>query len=262
MSITQNKITVNEIGTDDTVNYLNLQPALRGSTNAIYCSPQLTFLPSTNTLRATGNITGGNITGGNLNATALSLSGNVVSALNVTGNVAGGNITTAGTANVGTLIATSLVNATATTAATSTTTGAIRTQGGVGVAGNVHVGGALVAVTKSFAIAHPLKADHILYHGCLEGPEHAVYTRGRCQSDRLPLPHYWSALVDTDSITVHLTPMGQCHQVRVVQVCPGEIVLEGSPAIDCFYLIHARRRDVPDLEIEVPGNIHDLYRDH
>jgi hypothetical protein len=33
-----------------------------------------------------------NITGGNLNAAGLSLSGNVVSALNVTGNITGNNI--------------------------------------------------------------------------------------------------------------------------------------------------------------------------
>ena len=39
----------------------------------------------------------GNITGGNLNAAGLSLSSNVVSALNVTGSIAGGNITTPGT---------------------------------------------------------------------------------------------------------------------------------------------------------------------
>jgi hypothetical protein len=57
---------------------------------------------------ATGNITGGNlrttgqvsatgnVTGGNLNAAGLSLSSNVVSALNVTSNIAGGNIRTAG----------------------------------------------------------------------------------------------------------------------------------------------------------------------
>jgi len=57
---------------------------------------------------ATGNVTGGNvntagvvtatgnITGGNLNATGLSLSGNVVSALNVTANVAAGNLRTVG----------------------------------------------------------------------------------------------------------------------------------------------------------------------
>jgi len=38
----------------------------------------------------------GNIIGGNLNATGLSLSGNVVSALNVTANVTGGNLLTPG----------------------------------------------------------------------------------------------------------------------------------------------------------------------
>ena len=58
---------------------------------------------------ATGNITGGNvlsggivsvvgnISGGNVNAGQLSLTGNVISALNVTGNVTGGNLRTNGT---------------------------------------------------------------------------------------------------------------------------------------------------------------------
>jgi len=57
------------------------------------------------TVSTSGNITGGNvlfgsgvvsgtgnITGGNLNAAGLSLSSNVVSALNVTGNITGGNV--------------------------------------------------------------------------------------------------------------------------------------------------------------------------
>ena len=45
----------------------------------------------------------GNITGGNLNASGLSLSGNVVSALNVTGNITGGNLRAVANANVGNL---------------------------------------------------------------------------------------------------------------------------------------------------------------
>jgi len=64
------------------------------------------------TLSATGNVIGGNvstaglitatgnITGNNLNGAGLSLSSNVVSALNVTGNIAGGNITTPGQISV------------------------------------------------------------------------------------------------------------------------------------------------------------------
>jgi len=180
--------------------------------------------------------------------------------VSVTGNVTGGNLVTAGTANVATLTASTLVNATATTAATSTTTGAIKTAGGVGVTGNVHVGGALVATTKSFAIQHPDKAQVILYHGCLEGPEHAVYVRGRCATDTIKLPDYWANLVDPESITVHLTAVGACENAKVVKITQDAVTIQGSPAIDCFYIIHATRCDVPALEIEVPGNIQDLYR--
>jgi hypothetical protein len=39
----------------------------------------------------------GNIIGGNVNTTAISLSGNIISALNVTGNIAGGNVLIPGT---------------------------------------------------------------------------------------------------------------------------------------------------------------------
>ena len=195
----------------------------------------------------TGNITGGNI-----------LTAGLISA---TGNVTGGNITTAGIANVATLEVTALANVKATTAATSTTTGAIRTAGGLGVAGNAYVGGALVATTKSFAIQHPDKLDKILFHGCLEGPEHAVYTRGRCTTDTIVLPDYWKNLVDSDSITVHLTPVNQCDTAKVVAVTQSHIVIQGQPTVDCFYIIHARRKDVPALDIEVSGSIQDLYRD-
>jgi hypothetical protein len=59
----------------------------------------------------------GNITGGNLNATGLSLSGNVVSAINTTSaitttaNIAGGNLTTAGITSTGSLTASTTISA-------------------------------------------------------------------------------------------------------------------------------------------------------
>jgi len=60
----------------------------------------------------------GNITGGNLNATGLSLSGNVVSAINTTSaitttaNIAGGNLTTLGITSTGSLTASTTISAT------------------------------------------------------------------------------------------------------------------------------------------------------
>ena len=72
----------------------------------------------------------GNIVGGNVNTGALSLTGNVISALNVTGNVAGGNITTPG-----------LISATgAITSSANITGGNINTAGLISAGGNV-IGG-------------------------------------------------------------------------------------------------------------------------
>ena len=69
--------------------------------------------------------TTGNITGGNLNATGLSLSSNVVSALNVTGNIVGTNVTTPG-----------LISATG-----NATAGNIRTVGIISATGNITTAG-------------------------------------------------------------------------------------------------------------------------
>lgn len=94
-------------------------------------------------LSVTGNVVGGNIdagsgvivTTGNVNG------GNVNTAIvSATGNITGANIATAGTANVATLVVTTLANITSTTASIDSTTGALIVAGGVGVAGNVYAG--------------------------------------------------------------------------------------------------------------------------
>jgi hypothetical protein len=152
-------------------------------------------------------------------------------------------------------------NANATISVAGISNVAVFTTQGANITGNTYVGGALVATTKSFAIQHPNKQDTILYHGCLEGPEHAVYTRGRAISNTILLPDYWRNLVDVESITVHLTAIGDCNNIKVLKITPGYVTIQGSPEVDCFYIIHARRKDVPPLTIEVPGSINELYRD-
>lgn len=152
-------------------------------------------------------------------------------------------------------------NANATVSVAGISNVAVFTTQGANITGNTYVGGALVATTKSFAIQHPSKPEIILYHGCLEGPEHAVYTRGRCTTDKIVLPDYWKNLVDPESITVHLTAIGNCDQAKVIKITSDSVKIQGSPEVDCFYIIHARRRDVPPLTIEVPGSINELYRD-
>jgi hypothetical protein len=160
----------------------------------------------------------------------------------------------------GTSFSISAANANAVINVAGTSNVAVFSSSGADISGNAYVGGALVATTKSFAIQHPTKEQVILYHGCLEGPEHAVYTRGRCTDESITLPDYWKNLVDTESITVHLTPIGHCEQTKVVKITSDAVSVQGSPVVDCFYIIHARRKDVPPLALEVPGLVEDLYK--
>ena len=66
------------------------------------------------------------------------------------------------------------------------------------------------AKPKPFDLEHPTKGKgHRLRHACIEGPEVAVYCRGRLkESNVIQLPYYWKDLVHEDSITVQLQPIG------------------------------------------------------
>ena len=60
---------------------------------------------------------------------------------------------------------------------------------------------------KSFDIEHPNKKGWRLRHVCVEGPESAVYIRGKLKGTHIiDIPDYWQGLVDYDTITVNLTP--------------------------------------------------------
>ena len=57
------------------------------------------------------------------------------------------------------------------------------------------------AGAKAFDIEHPNKDGHRLRHICIEGPESAVYYRGRLKNQKkIVLPSYWKDLLDVDSI--------------------------------------------------------------
>lgn len=133
-------------------------------------------------------------------------------------------------------------------ASTSTTTGAVTIAGGLGVNGAVN------ALTKSFIIPHPTKPGKLLKHGSLEGPEFGVYVRGKATGKIIELPDYWTGLVDADTITVDLTPIGK-HQKLYVEKIEGNRVYinnEGlfSGSISCFYTVWGERKDVGKLDIE------------
>ena len=127
------------------------------------------------------------------------------------------------------------------------------------VSGNIVATGTITATgasaqVKAFNIPHPTKEGKRLWHGCLEGPEYGVYVRGRLKNNNtIELPEYWTGLVDPDSITVQLTPMGASQDLIVDSINWGRQVVVRSVAgtgIDCFYLIQGTRIDVPPLEVE------------
>jgi len=121
----------------------------------------------------------------------------------------------------------------------------------------LQVNGSFVATTKSFLIKHPTKKDKQLRYASLEGPENGVYLRGKLtDSNKIMLPEYWTKLVDVDSITVELTPIGKYQKLYVKDVTINYIELgmesrANNPTISCFYTVYAERIDVPKLLIEI-----------
>jgi hypothetical protein len=120
----------------------------------------------------------------------------------------------------------------------------------------VEAAGTTLTSRKPFDIPHPNKKGWRLRHVCLEGPESGVYFRGRIKNKtEIDLPNYWKDLVDIDSITVNLTPIGSHQDVIVNTWNEDKVYLhskEGLP-IDCFYYICAERIDGENLIVEYEG---------
>ena len=126
---------------------------------------------------------------------------------------------------------------------------------------------------KPFDLKHPTKGDgHRLRHACIEGPEVAVYCRGRLkESNVIHLPDYWKDLVHEDSITVQLQPIGS-NQNLVIQEFNNEFIVIAEDStntdlitdlstIDCFYHVYGERKDINPLIVEYEGNSWEDYPD-
>ena len=119
---------------------------------------------------------------------------------------------------------------------------------------------------KSFDIEHPIKGKGWrLRYVCLEGPEAAVYCRGRLkESNVINLPDHWKGLVHEDSISVQLQPIGDIHlHLNVVSFDNEKIVIKEADdkSIDCFYHVHGERKDVNPVLVEYEGNSRYDYPD-
>ena len=129
-------------------------------------------------------------------------------------------------------------------------------------ASEVTAGGITLTSRKAFDIPHPTKEGYRLRHICVEGPESAVYFRGRVTNKKeIVLPDYWKKLVDWTTITVNLTPVGSHQSVIVKRFDEQKIYLQsnGGIPIDCFFHVYAERADGERLIAEYEGETFEDY---
>ena len=121
----------------------------------------------------------------------------------------------------------------------------------------LEVNGAFAATTKSFVIDHPTKAGHKLRYGSLEGPENGVYIRGKSTSNIIELPDYWTWLVDEDTITVNITPIGKKQTLFVDKIKNNKVYIKNDAwfrsDVNYFYTVYGERKDVEKLIAEIPN---------
>jgi hypothetical protein len=136
----------------------------------------------------------------------------------------------------------------------------IAAQGTVSSNGGTHV----LSNKKNlpFDMPHPNKEGWRLRHVCIEGPEIAVYCRGKVASDGvINLPSFWEGLVNPEDMTINLTPIGCWQELFVKEILWGKQVIvqnnAGGP-INADYYIVARRLD-DDLIVEYEGKSHEDY---
>lgn len=129
--------------------------------------------------------------------------------------------------------------------------GSIRPTTGVNpdIAARIATVRAIAQSKKPFDILHPTKKDHRLRYVSLEGPAAEVYCRGKSQTNVIDLPDYWLGLVDQDSITVNITPVGQHQKLFVEDIKDNKIYIgggvpsNGQTLYNYHYTVFAERKD-------------------
>ena len=98
---------------------------------------------------------------------------------------------------------------------------------------------------KVFDLPHPNIEGYRLRHACVEGPEAAIYVRGRVSVDGIiELPDYWQNFVNKETITVQLTPIGCYQELFVERIDYGKTVRIKNSAggtINAYYQVWADR---------------------
>jgi len=113
-----------------------------------------------------------------------------------------------------------------------------------------------------FDMPHPNKPGWRLRHVCIEGPEIAVYCRGKVpENGIIDLPEFWDGLVNTEDMSINITPRGYWQELFVKEISDGKQVIVQNNAgnkINADYHIVARRLD-DDLIVEYEGESYEDY---
>lgn len=119
---------------------------------------------------------------------------------------------------------------------------------------------------KDFDIPHPTKKGWRLRHVCIEGPTADVYIRGKLEdSTVINLPKYWRGLIDPETITINITPIGSYQELFVEKIEWGSRVIiknNAGSSIKCYYTISAERIDVEKNIPEYEGTYDDYPGDN
>jgi hypothetical protein len=147
----------------------------------------------------------------------------------------------------------------------------------LGVFGDINVTGSFTApiigiiqtelkAKKPFDIPHPTKDGWRLRHVCIEGPSADVYVRGKLKgSNVIELPEYWRKLVDPETITVNLTPIGTPQELYVDKIEWGTKIIiktNSGSSINCYYTVYGERADTDKNIPEYEGTYDDYPGDN
>ncbi len=138
----------------------------------------------------------------------------------------------------------------------------IDSNGNLFVSGNLTIGGSFQdsnGNAKTFVIDHPIDNDRYLVHATLEGPEAAVYYRGKGTLRNgkvvITLPDYFESLTHKENRTVQLNSENGWSPLFVKDgIKNGQFIVQttsnGNPSQDFNWVVTAERKDISKLEVE------------
>jgi hypothetical protein len=103
-------------------------------------------------------------------------------------------------------------------------------------------------------IKHPTEDNYVLNYEPPYAQQNLLFVQGRAHNTKvIELPEEWLELVDLNTISVHLTPIGANQNLIVKRTERNLVHLQGNGMpIDCYYLVIGERIDVPKIPIVSP----------